>query len=151
MNEKQRQNLESFEEIMMAYNPFGFKKEDGKVCMFNSYADVYEYTMKKLYEKFPKGYVDLSLFIHEMCGMPLDEAESIVKGFRIQGVSDVMFQPELWRVDGMMMSHTLVKIMQALHCITETEFDSMMFQAALDNFINKVLKKTKKENEEKTE
>lgn len=135
MNRKQKLNLESFEEIMEQRNPFGFKDENGKVKLFDDYGKVYLYTVRKLKEKFPRGYIDLSLFINEMTGMPLEECESVVKRFSVKGLEDVMFVPDIWDTKGMAFSHTLMLIMKGLHCITETEFDTMMFSRALHEFV----------------
>lgn len=132
--EKVKQNLQSFEDLMMRYNPFGYKQSDGKVCMFNTYYDAYLYTMEQLFIKFPRGYIDMVVFLNDMTQMPYLECSEIVVGQFGKELSDPVLLPEGWDVNSAALSFTMMKIIKKLHTITETEYSPTEFQQALAKF-----------------
>lgn len=118
-----------FAEMMEKYNPFALKNEKSEIKMFESYKDVYEYTLKRLYEKYPRGYIDLVLFVHEECGIPFADAEREVKGWR--KVCPESIHLVEWHKKDAARDNDLRSIMFGFHLITETNFDERQFKEAL--------------------
>lgn len=135
-----KDKAQSFEELMQRYNPFGYKQENGKVCMFANYKDVYLYTMERLYISFPRGYIDMVVFLTDMTGMPEHECKDIIETqFKQFNINDVLQLPDMWSTTSVYMSNVLVRIMQGLHTITETQFSPMYFQQALEEFMHNLV------------
>lgn len=128
-------SYKDFEEMIEKYNPFGFKQEDGKIEMYVDYGVAYFDCMKKIYEQFPKGLVDLILFLHQATTLPIRDAEREFKRM-IPFVGNC----ELIAVDFITPTReSLVRemrpIMKALHTITETKFNESYFLQAVDKFL----------------
>lgn len=117
-----------FCDMMEKYNPFALKNEKSEIMLFDTYKEVYEYTMKRLYDKYPRGFIDLVLFVHEECGIPFADAEREVKSWR-----KFFDKPELlldWNQPENR-EYLLRKILFSLHLLTETDFNEVMFKQAL--------------------
>ena len=48
--------------IIERYNPFAFKDKEGRLLLFKDYTAAYRYTLKQLAKRFPKGYIDMTIF-----------------------------------------------------------------------------------------
>ena len=118
-----------FAEMMEKYNPFALKNEKSEIMMFENYRKVYEYTLKRLYEKYPRGYIDLVLFVHEECGIPFADAEREVKGWRKYCANSVTLVE--WKKADMARNNELRNILFSLHLITETSFNEVEFKQSL--------------------
>lgn len=122
-------NYRDFEEMIEKYNPFGFKKENGEICMFETYKEAYIYALRKLGEDFKAGFVDLPLYISKNTGMIIQEAEREAARMRsLWGKNDVMLI-DLRTFHGS--DNQLKNFIKCLHLITETKFDETSFQEAL--------------------
>lgn len=123
----------SLEQVIKEYNPFGFKEENGRIKIFHDYGKVYLYALKKLYESFPKGYIDVPLFMHEQIGMPLSVCVMTVKKFPyIKTINEGIYFCE--PVDGIWPKEKIEHLMKALHTISQTNFAQGYFNVAWDEF-----------------
>lgn len=122
-----------FEEMIEKYNPFGFK-EDGEIQCYLTYEDAYYAAMKKLKELFPRGYVDLPLYITMTTGLPLPDSEREFMRMRpIWGNEQVKL------IDINEFSYgtqsDLESFIVSLHQITETKFCKSSFLEAYERFL----------------
>lgn len=122
----------SFMDLIERYNPFGYKKEDGETCTFRTYKDAYLYSFKQLYLMFPRGYLDLVLFVSQQTKMPHADSVRIVKTWKSLEVTDVMLVD--LRTNDNARKFDLMRIIKALHTISETRFNEAMFSEALVDF-----------------
>lgn len=124
-----------FEEMIERYNPFGFKDKSGKIGMYPTYKEAYYACLQALYEAFPKGFIDVPLFIHEQTGLPIRDAES-----EFARMKSYLGDCDIIKVDWFEERSRLVRelrpFMQAMHLITETKFDENFFLSAVDTFIH---------------
>ena len=85
-----------------------------------------------MFEKYPRGYIDMVLFVHEECGIPFADAEREVKGWRkFFPTAEVLVE---WHKADTLREQQLRNILFALHLITETDFNETMFKQALVYF-----------------
>ena len=122
-----------FVELIESYNPFGLKQPDGDTRIFKDYSEVYLFVMNELYKKFPQGYIDLVVFLHEQTSMPVEVAEEFVREWNKYGISDSV---NLLRLDvkDVQRDIYLRQLMRGMHEISGTLFDEDMFIKALRLF-----------------
>ena len=132
-------NPQDFADMIERFNPFGFKKSNGESLIFETYLGVYKYTLDKLTAMFPRGYVDLVLFLHEMTGMPANDCKQIVKSWKSLGVEETMLI-EFWSASPDR-SIQLKRIMQALHSLSGTHFNEAYFSEAMRELDTEKLKR----------
>lgn len=143
-------NPKNFEDLIMRFNPFGFKQTNGDTCAFKDYGEVYLYTLNTLYQMFPRGYVDIPLWLCEMTRMPLVECRRVVRTWRSMGIDREEITVALWD-DCPERNYTLEHLMRALHTISGTIFSSSYFADAMRKFDeeNKILARDEKAGYEK--
>ena len=127
-------NPRSFVDLIERYNPFGFKKEDDDTCLFKNYTECYLYTLKKLYLQFPRGYIDMALFVEKRTHLPYNDSLRVVKGWKTMGIDEVMLID--FTSDDISTRYQLASIMKALHTISETRFNEALFYEAYALFKN---------------
>lgn len=121
------------EELIKKYNPFGFKGSDGEIKMFEDYGKAYLYALEKLHELFPRGYIDVPLFLHMMTGQPLavcmmfTHKSSFLKTVN-KGV--LICEP----VKGVPPKEQYENLMKAMHTLSETQFSQDYFNWAWEEF-----------------
>lgn len=123
----------SFEDLIARYNPFGFKHEDGSSMAFDNYGEVYGYTLRSLTAQFPRGYIDIILYLHRQTQMPLTDCKATARGFRSLGLEAGIKLIEYWNP----MTNPkfeFEQIMKALHTLSETKFDGNYFNDAWHKF-----------------
>lgn len=122
-----------FVDLIERYNPFGLKQPDGDTRIFKDYSEVYLFVMNELYKKFPQGYIDLVVFLHEQTSMPVEVAEEFVREWNKYGISDSV---KLLRLDvkDVQREIYLRQLMRGMHEISGTLFDEDMFIKALRLF-----------------
>lgn len=126
-------NYHSFEEMIERYNPFGFKYADGRICMFETYAEIYFYALKRLADDFEEGYVDLVLYVCKNTGLSISECESEVQRMRsLWGQKDHRFIDIKDFGEGT--RDALKTLIKCLHTITETKFNEAAFDEAFAKF-----------------
>lgn len=127
-------NPKSFVDLIMRYNPFGFKKENGDTCIFKTYTDCYLYALKKLYLQFPRGYIDMALFVEAQTKLPFNDSVRVVKSWKSMDIQETMLID--FTDEGVVPRYQLSGIMKALHTISETRFNDAMFLEAYQLFKN---------------
>lgn len=125
-------NYHCFEEMIERYNPFGFKKDNGVIMMFEDYSAAYYYALQKLGTDFKKGVIDVPLYISDRTGLPISEAEHIFDDMKSLLGKEELLDIDLRTFDGA--ERRLRDFIKALHTISETKFDEVAFQDAYAKF-----------------
>jgi len=126
-------NPHDLEDIIERCNPFVFKDKDGKLLLFKDYTAAYKYTLKQLAKRFPKGYIDMTIFLCEQMSISLKETVQEVTRWRKMGIKDDIFYLKIWERTterNIMLSD----IFKALHMISGTKFDEISFRTAMKEF-----------------
>lgn len=126
-------NPRDFVELIEKYNPFGFKKPDGEVLAFETYKKLYVYTLEQLLEMFPRGYIDMTLFLQKQMNIPFHDAEMTVRSWGNVHLESDTFVLELWKDDAVRLNN-LKRVFMCLHEISGTKFDEVQFRQALMQF-----------------
>lgn len=136
-------HLEDYESTIATYNPFGMVQEFGRPLCFTSLDAAYFALFQKLYQQFPKGYIDLVVFIHENTHCKNMDARSFVKSLEKLDVKDVEIVNI--RYPSASLENYFEKLCIALHTITDTKFDRAFFLDALQRYYNylEILKEKK--------
>lgn len=66
--------------MLERYNPFALVDGEGALEKFENENDAYFEVIKRLYEMFPRGFVDVALFMVRQQGITLTQAEYLLKG-----------------------------------------------------------------------
>lgn len=125
----------SFEDLITRFNPFGFKEQDGTSMAFPNYGEVYLFTLRRLQSQFPRGFVDITLFIHQMSQMPMSDCKQVVKSFKTLGLNDGVMLIEYWNPETNP-KYEFEKIMRAFHTLSETTFNKDYYNDAWNTFEN---------------
>lgn len=133
MSKREWFNPQDFADLIERFNPFGFKEPGGKIRSFEDYGKVYEYTLEKLAMTFPRGYIDVPLFIHNETGMPIGDCENIVSDMKCYGLTEEEYLVEIWE-SGSERNTFFRQLLQGLHMISETKFSESYYIQALRNF-----------------
>lgn len=125
----------NFEDLIKRLNPFGFRQENGDSMTFADYGKLYLYTLKRLKSAFPKGYIDLPLFLHDMTKCPLSTAVRFVNKFTLITTDrGVCLCP--WEDEKSNPKYTAEMIMRSLHTLSETKFSTDYYNWAWDKFVS---------------
>ena len=119
--------------IIERYNPFAFKDKEGRLLLFKDYTAAYRYTLKQLAKRFPKGYIDMTIFLCEQMSISLKETVQEVTQWKELGIKDDIFYLKIWERTterNIMLS----EIFKALHMISGTKFDEISFRTAMKEF-----------------
>ena len=119
--------------IIEKYNPFVFKDKEGKILLFKDYTAAYKYTLKQLAKRFPKGYIDMTIFLCEQMSISLKETVQEVTQWKEHGIKDDIFYLKIWERTTERNS-MLTDIFKALHMISGTKFDEISFRTAMKEF-----------------
>ena len=119
--------------IIERYNPFAFKDKEGRLLLFKDYTAAYRYTLKQLAKRFPKGYIDMTIFLCEQMSISLKETVQEVTQWKELGIKDDIFYLKIWERTTERNS-MLTDIFKALHMISGTEFDEFSFRTAMKEF-----------------
>lgn len=123
---------DSIAEMIQKYNPFFFK-EGNEVKSFKDYGEVYLYALKLLEKHFPRGYIDVPLFLHIATGQPLAVCErEIKKSSMLVTVNGGIILCEA--VNGEKPKEKYEKLMRALHTLSNTKFSQDYFNWAWEEF-----------------
>lgn len=133
MNMKEWYNPRDFIDLIERFDPFGYKESDGKVRTFEDYGRVYYFTFEQLITMFPRGYIDLPLFVCTQTGMPLPECQRLVKEWKSTGIDSEEYLIDLWN-DSPERTSFLKNLLTSLHLISGTTFNVSYFQDALERF-----------------
>ena len=133
----------SIEEYITKHNPFVFKNEKNEFEYYPTYKEAYVALFKRMHKLFPKGYVEMVLFLIAHCSYLLCDAKNDVDRWRKLGYQG---DPQVIDWSGRDRDPTiqLMIICRCMHTITETPFDEAMFSDAINEF-NYYLKMKKDE------
>lgn len=122
----------SMEDFILEHNPFVFRDEKDHFCYFKNLALVYKELFERMFKRFPKGYIEMSLFLVEECHFELQDAKDFVHSWMKLGYKG---DPVVinWEAPAMR-DVTLRQIVQGMHTLPETEFNESMFRSALNLF-----------------
>ena len=124
----------SLEDLVKRLNPFGVKINN-KMVTFDDYAEAYLYVLKLLKKKFPRGYIDVPIFISEMMGVSFKAGqmftETIVKYSHMENDAILC----AWKDPNTNVRYIMELLMRDLHGLSETEFSNDDFQKAWEEFI----------------
>jgi hypothetical protein len=119
--------------IIERYNPFAFKDKEGRLLLFKDYTAAYRYTLKQLAKRFPKGYIDMTIFLCEQMSISLKETVQEVTQWKELGIKDDIFYLKIWERTTERNS-MLTDIFKVLHMISGTKFDEFSFRIAMKEF-----------------
>ena len=127
---------ESFVDLIKRFNPFGFKDEKKESMMFTDYGAVYLYTIQKLFEEFPRGYIDVALFLHKMTLQPLAVTTMFCKrSMFLKCINDGVYLCEPDK-KGLPPKECYANLMKAFHTLSETQFSQEYFDKAWERFVS---------------
>ena len=92
--------------------------------------------MLELRKQFPKGFIDLPLFVHDMVGIPLQNAIDYCKKVKTVDLDDGIYLLA-WSMPTMNPKQKASLLLQALHEIVDTQFSRGAFEVAWDEFNRK--------------
>lgn len=135
-------------EFLEARNPLAFKDSKQKIMFFETYKEAYLELLERLYKAGPK-YIDLVLFVINTYGMSKPDAERWVGRWKSLGVNSEQVLLNWYDIEGADLNvdrELVAKIAKCLHTLVESKFNSDMFLAAWNEFIEKLnmLPKSKK-------
>ena len=125
--------LSNYEYIVRRHNPFGFIGPNGQPYDFSTYNEAYFHCLIKLFEMFPRGYIDLPLFIHQQMQLNLPDAVRFVKTLNPMGIKGEIQLLPIW-AKSKQRDDMLEVLFRAFHTITESTFVKSSFLSALDDF-----------------
>lgn len=134
------------ENLLRKFNPFGLRSKQGLPYEFMKVSEIYLFVLVKLWTLFPRGYIEMPLFISELYHhLSFNECKACVSQMESLGVEPVMFFNYETK-DG---KQKLENICRGLHFLCETQFVSDSFTEAYRLLLNRIeLEKQKKKNED---
>ena len=133
------EGVAGFAEALADYDPFCFKKADGRFQMFKTYSDAYLELLQRLKDQFPAGYIDIIVFLVDNCSMKYNYALSYLPQLERLGCN--VRNDRDW--SGVVLVNwkkfddsvfALERIAQGMHLILGTEFNRDMFKNAVERF-----------------
>ena len=121
-------------EMIQKYNPFFFK-EGNEILNFKNYGEVYLYALKLLKKHFPRGYIDVPLFLNIATGQPLAVCTEFTRRSSfLLTINGGIFLCE--SVDGQLPKEKYERLMRALHVLSNTQFSQDYFNWAWEEFVS---------------
>ena len=125
-----------FGKLIQKHNPFGFK-EGNEIKFFKNYGEVYLYALKLLKKHFPRGYVDVPLFLNIATGQPLSVCTEFTRRSSfLLTINGGIFLCE--SVDGQLPKEKYERLMRALHVLSNTQFSQDYFNWAWEEFVGEL-------------
>lgn len=119
--------------IIEEHNPFFLKKQNNRICFFKDYIELYLYVLRKLREQFPKGYIEMALFLCDNCGTGITYGHELVRGWKKSGYDSDPILIE-WNGDKTVRNLQLKLIMTCLHTLSGSRFDEALFKISIEKF-----------------
>lgn len=126
-------NPRDFADLIERFNPFGFKESDGTVRVFENYGKLYYYVMEQLITMFPRGYIDIPLFLEQQMHIPMAECQQLVKEYKHTGITQEEYLINL-SIDNAERTAFLRNLLTSMHVISGTNFSEDYFRHALELF-----------------
>lgn len=118
----------NFAEYIKRYNPFGFVDEQRVPRHFKERRELYEYTIRRLYEDYPAGIIDPVTFLQKETQMPLRDCCNVVKR-NCEALEDGFLRAgKGCFVAWMYLTHLFC----CYHTISQTKFDRVEFDIAFN-------------------
>lgn len=140
----------NFEELIKKYNPFGVKDEKGECLLFEDYGKMYLYVLKFLHSQFPKGYIDVPLFMNMLTKQPLCVCMTFARKNRfvnclgVQNISkDYIYICTPEQEQGLLPVEKYKNLFKALHTVSETQLKEGFFNVAWDKFLEALFEEEK--------
>lgn len=121
------------------YDPFCFKKADGRFLMCKTYEEAYVELLSRLMEQCPAGYIDIVVFLVDNCSMKYNFALTYIPQFEKLGCNvkndrdwDGVVVVDWKKVEEYELA--LECIARGMHLLLGTEFNRDMFKSALTRF-----------------
>lgn len=135
------------ENLRRKFNPFGLRSKNGTPYEFMRVSEIYLFVMVKLYTMFPRGYIEIPLFISELYAhLSFSECKACASQLESLGVEPVMHINYETR-EG---KQKLENICKGLHFLCETTFENASFTEAYRLLLNRIeLEKVKKKDEDR--
>ena len=122
--------------LIQKHNPFGFK-EGNEIKFFKNYGEVYLYALKLLKKHFPRGYIDVPLFLNIATGQPLSVCTEFTRRSSfLLTINGGIFLCE--SADGQMPKEKYERLMRALHVLSNTQFSQDYFNWAWEEFVGEL-------------
>ena len=130
MKFKAKQLQKLFTQLSDQFCPFLMLDSGGNLLIYHSREDLYYDTLYMLQNMFPEGFINLEIFLYEMCRFDAVQSRQLValaRASRFLTSSEI-----LWRLDDseQVARQTAENILRTLHLITDTKFDTDAFAAA---------------------
>lgn len=121
-------------ELITKHNPFAIKRK-GEIKYFDNYEDCYLFVFREIIRKYPRGFVDVSLLIHELTGCRLGEAYALVRKITPLLHNELYLYLDFWDFPDSTVKQ-LETLFRALHTISETSFNVKAWRKAFMWFEN---------------
>lgn len=126
---------DGFEDLVKRLNPFGIRNIHGEPMAFSDYGECYLYVLKKLHEMFPRGFIDVPLFLQSITQVPFATAKMFADKFPFLKTENDMYVCA-WSEPDSNPKYKAEMLMRALHTLSETNFSYDFFNYAWDKFMN---------------
>lgn len=132
------------ENLLRKFNPFGLRSKQGVPYEFMRVSEIYLFVLVKLYTMFPRGYIEMALFISELYAhLSFAECKGCVEKMKELGVAPVL----QIKYDTKQGKQALESICRGLHYLCETSFDNASFLEAYRLLLNRIeMESQKNEN-----
>lgn len=125
-------------EMIQKYNPFFFK-EGNEILNFKDYGEVYLYALKLLKKHFPRGYIDVPLFLNIATGQPLYVCTEFTRrSSYLITINGGVFL--CTGDDGTLAKERFARLFCALHALSNTQFSQFYFDRAWERFVSEIVK-----------
>lgn len=125
-----------YQEVLTRHNPYGFTVPNTDKIVpldFPNIIEAYKYTLERLYLMFPRGYIDLTLFVAKNTPLDFRDAERYVATMKRLGIEKDVILIDGW-TPSKKRDSTLKLIFIALHTATYTPFQEGFFLTAVNWF-----------------
>lgn len=127
-------DTQAYKDLLDKFNPFGFKEPDGKSSVFSNYGELYYYVMEKIVTTFPRGYIDIDLFIVNEMKCSIADAEKIFHKYFRQCFHHECVLIELWNESSRERDNFFRDLLFCFHATSETTFNVSYFKDAINKF-----------------
>jgi len=118
-----RELMKQMNELLANRSPFGIQTE-GRLLTYERAEQAYYEALMLLWSEFPRGFIDMPLFMWKYQGLTITEARQLChhKEYALC---------RIWDVDDKERRTLLRQILQVLLRVTEVDFDETAYQTAL--------------------
>lgn len=127
-------NAKDYEDLIKKLNPFGFIEPNGESSYFHDYGELYYYVMEKMVTYFPRGYIDIILFIINEKKITYTKAVEIFKKYFRAIFHDEYCLIELWNKESKERDLFFRNLLFCFHAYSDTKFSESYFRNAIARF-----------------